>query len=416
MFDMLGRQEAIDVFEAFKVIDKLPVILPEIQTVDIEDSYEFVLAVDVFSPVDLPHFNRSTMDGFAVRADDTYGASETMPAYLKLLDDEILIGQAPTMTVNKGEAVKIPTGAMLPKGADSVVMFENTNTIDSAMLEVMKDAACFENVIKTGEDCKKGELIFSKGQKLRAQDVGTLGGIGITQIQVYKKPTVAIISTGDEIVSPTDDVGACKVRDINSYTITGLISTCGGVPVKFGIIKDNYDTLKTVIDEAIKTHSMVLISGGSSVGTKDMTKQIIDELGQPDGVIFHGVNVSPGKPLIAGCIDNTPVFGLPGHPAAVVVSFSTFIKKVLLKLTGVKLKHFTPYVKAILKKSVASRSGRQDYIRVRLEQEGDTTYALPILGKSGLITTLTKADGMISIPPHVRGIPGSHVVDVFIFQ
>ncbi len=414
---MLGREETVTVERAVELVleNFLPALPPEIM-VELDSSYKRVLSRDVFSPEDLPQFSRSTVDGFAVISSDTFGAAESLPAYLNIAG-EILMGEEPNFEIVKGKAAKIATGGMLPMGADAIVMVEHAQIIDENMIEVMGPVAPGENVIHKGEDIKKGEIIFKRGHKLRPQDVGALAGLGITRIFVYETPKVSIISTGDEVVSPGKQLRTGQIRDINSFNLTGLIIEAGGNPVNLGIFKDKYEALRDAVDKSLRDSDMVLITGGSSVGTKDMTAKVINDMGKP-GVLFHGVSIKPGKPMIGGFVNNKPVFGLPGHPAAITVCFQQFIEPVLKKLSGISDKTFAsrrPVVFAKIARNIASSSGREDHVRVALEERDGEIWANPILGKSGLITTLVKADGIVVIPLRKLGLEEGEVVEVRLF-
>lgn len=417
MRDMLGREEVVTVEKAIELIFKnfSPALPPEVK-IKIEDFYQRILSRDIYSPEDLPQFARSTVDGFAVDSSDTFGAAEGLPSYLNVAG-EILMGEEPSFEIKKGTLAKIATGGMLPKGADAVVMIEHVQQADENMIEVMKPAAPGENVIQAGEDVRKGDLILKKGHRLRPQDAGALAGIGITEIFVYEKPIVSIISTGDEIVPAGSRLKPGQVRDINSFNLAGLIAEAGGNPAKQGIFSDEYAVIRNIVEKSLEDSSMVLISGGSSVGTKDMTAKIINDIGKP-GTLFHGVSIKPGKPMIGGIVNNKPIFGLPGHPAAITVCFEQFIEPVLTKLTGLsenKFKGRKSAVTAKMAKNVASTSGREDHIRVALEERGSEVWANPILGKSGLITTLVKADGIVVIPLRKLGIEQGEAVEVRLF-
>jgi molybdopterin molybdotransferase len=417
MRDMLGREDAISVEEAQRriaehFIAKEP---PQIR-LPLEESYMRVLAEDIASPEDLPSFSRSTVDGFAVHSGDTFGASEGLPAYLNVTN-EISMGEEPQFSLKRGEAAKIPTGGMLPRGGDAVVMLEYAQCADEGLMEVFKPVAPAENVIFAGEDVRKGERILTRGHMLRPQDVAALAGIGITEVSVYEKPRVSIISTGDEIVSAKSALKPGQVRDINSYNLAGLISEHGGLPVKSGIVKDVFDGIQGVVKESLDTCRMVIITGGSSVGIMDMSSRVIESLGSP-GVIFHGVTLKPGKPTIGGVVNGIPVFGLPGHPAAVTVCFDLFIKPVLRMLTGVHEKEYLKKkrtMSARIAKNVSSSPGREEHVRVVLELRGDEVWAVPVLGKSGLIRTLVMADGTVVIPAQIRGLQEGDTVEVLLF-
>jgi molybdopterin molybdotransferase len=396
------------------ILDKLPLQTAHCETLIIEECYGRIAASDVVSAEDLPGFARSTMDGYAVRSSDTYGARETLPAYITVFH-EVFMGQKISFEIKAGEAAKIPTGGMLPAGADAVVMLEHAQVVSDTMIEIMKSVAPGENVIQRDEDIKKGSSIILKGRKLRAQDIGALAGLGITSIEVFKQPAVALISTGDEIVSSRDSVSPGQVRDINSFTLAGLIMDVGGIPHKMGIFRDDYDTIRKAVDEALIDSDMVLIIGGTSAGTRDMTAKIIDDIGKP-GVIFHGVAVKPGKPLIGGLIGGKPVLGLPGHPAAAVVSFDLFIGPIIRRLAGINVsKEFKKTITAVMGKSIASAAGREDHIRVYIEAASGEMKAYPILGKSGLIRTLVQADGIVVIPAAKLGIDQGELVTVNLF-
>lgn len=416
MRDMLGREKAVSVEEARQLLGThLPAkkLLP--RRIPIEQSYGRVLAEHVYSPEDLPAFSRSTVDGFAVNSSDTFGATEGMPGYLTV-SREILMGERPDFALVRGRAAKIATGGMLPEGADAVVMLEHVQYADKDLIEVLKPAAPGGNVISAGEDVRKDELILTRGSALRPQDVAALAGAGITSVAVYEKPTVSIISTGDEIVPAGSPVEAGKVREMNAYTLSGLILSHGGVPLRKGIVRDVYEEIRDALGAALSESDMVLISGGSSVGTKDMTADIIGSFGQP-GVLFHGVALKPGKPTIGAVVGGVPVFGLPGHPAAVAVCFEVFILDVLRGLTGREGKEPSArrIVSALLAKNISSDGGREEHVRVSLREEGGELWAVPVLGKSGLIRTLVKAEGTIVIPSHVRGIEAGEKVDVLLF-
>ncbi len=417
MKDHLGRQEAVTVEEAIKILQTQPIHTTKTETVPIEKAFKRVLAEDIFSPEELPGFARSSMDGFALFAEDTFGATESMPAYLRVVGN-IKMGEKPRFKLRRGEAATVATGGMLPEGADAVLMLEYTNRVDAETIEVLKQVAPGENTIAPDEDIRKGEKILQKGHRLRPQDIGALAGVGILQVTVYKKPVVAIISTGDEIIPPHEKPQPGQVRDINSYNLIGLIEDTGGIGIKKGIIKDNREELKSALLDAVSTSDMVLITGGSSVGTGDYTEEVINELGEP-GVLFHGVMMKPGKPLIGAFVGGVPVFGLPGHPAAVTVCFEVFVKPLLRRVSGEEVRPYIPgrkRIKAYFSRNLSSVLGREDYIRVSLREEEGRLIADPILGKSALIRTLVHADGMVIIPKDRSGIYQGQEVEVVLFE
>ncbi|WP_028841555.1 gephyrin-like molybdotransferase Glp [Thermodesulfobacterium hveragerdense] len=403
----LSLKEALNL-----LLDKVPFKNLSIEEIPIEEAYFRVSVEDIFSPEDLPGFRRSTVDGFAVRAQDTFGAKDTMPAYL-MVKGEVLMGEAPSFELNPGEAAYIPTGGMLPKGADAVVMVEHVNVVSSDLIEVLKPVGPLENVILEDEDIKKGDLVIPAGTKLKPHHIGGLAGLGFTKIKVVSKPKVGIILTGDEIIPHHEKVSPGKVRDINSFTLAGIIIEEGGIPIKFGIVQDDYHAIKEVVTEAHRQTDIVLITGGTSAGTKDITAKIIEELGPP-GVLFHGVSIKPGKPVIAGICNHKPVFGLPGHPVAVYICFFLFVRPVMQKLMGLSSKNYTPFVKAKMAKSIQSQAGRTDFIRVYLEKKNGELYAVPLLSKSGLIMSLVKADGLLIIPDDLLGVEKDEEVEIYL--
>ena len=272
---LLGREEALKVAEALKLLMEQETRALSTESLGIEKAYGRVLSEDIVSPENLPGFNRSTMDGYAVNSADTFGASDTMPVYLEVRG-QVLMGKSPDRSMNRGEAVQIPTGGMLPGGADSVVMFEYTSRVDENMVEIMKAVSPNENVILADEDVKEGEVVLKSGQRLRPQDIGALAGLGVLDVNVYRKSSVAIIGTGDEVVPPDKPLSPGEVRDINSYNLAGLILGLNAVPVKKGIVEDDFERLKSVVEKAVAKSDIVLITGGSSVGTKDYTSKVID--------------------------------------------------------------------------------------------------------------------------------------------
>jgi molybdopterin molybdotransferase len=417
MRDMLGREELISVEKALELLfGYAPFHRTSTTTVPLDQAYGMVTSMDILSPEDLPSFSRSTVDGYAVNAADTFGATDGLPAYLTITA-EIFMGERPDFSLKQSEVAKIATGGMLPEGTDAVVMFEHTQQIDDTMIEVMKPVSPGENVIQAGEDAQKGALVLRSGHKLRPQDIGALAGLGITKVQVFAKPRVSILSTGDEIVPAHEPIQPGQVRDINAYTLSGLIMNAGGIPLRKGIFKDNYAAIHESVEQSLQASEMILITGGSSVGIKDMTAKVINAMGKP-GVLFHGVSLKPGKPMIGGIVNGKPIFGLPGHPVAVHVCFELFIRPVLEDIAGIQEKRFgfkTGTVRARIVKNISSSPGREEHIGVTLEERDGELWASPVFGKSGLITNLTMADGTAVIPLRKFGVQEGEMVEVRIF-
>lgn len=374
-----------------------------------------VLAQDVLSGIDLPEFSRATMDGYAVQARSTFGASESMPALFTVVGS-VKMGEVPTVSVKAGQAVRIATGGMLPDGADCVVMVEHTQTLDEDTLEVFKSAAPLQHVMEVGEDLRKGEKILSKGSPLRPQEMGVLAALGQTRVPVYKQPLVAIISSGDEIVPIEQTPGLSQLRDVNAHTLTGLIPLAGGVPIYLGIAKDNFDELDRLCRQGLAEADMVLISGGSSVGSRDFTLEVLQGVPNTE-ILVHGVSVSPGKPTILARSGEKAVWGLPGQVTSAMVVFQVMVRPALESIGGLSEDKSgkVQELSAVLSRNVASVQGRDDYIRVRLARRGEELRAEPILGKSGLIHTMVKADGLIRIDRDSEGMDKGSPVKVMLF-
>ncbi len=386
------------------------------EEVDIKITLHRFLAEEIVAPANLPGFNRSTMDGYAIRAEDSFGATDSLPSYLKIIG-EIKMGVKPEFKINPGEVVKISTGGMLPEGANAVMMVEYTEQIDDTTIEARRSISPWENVIRKNEDLKIGEIILRKGSRLRPQDIGILAGIGKTNIKIYRKPKIAIISTGNEIILAEGEPRIGQVRDINSYTLGACIEEAGGIPVYRGIIKDEVILLEQEIKKAIKEDKIeaVIISGGSSVGVRDITLEVLNRLGNP-GVLIHGVSVKPGKPTILAISNNRPMFGLPGHPVSAMIIFDLFVRPLISWLQGGEYNYNSAKeIEAELTCNVVSDSGREDYVRVFVYEEGEKFYAEPILGKSGLISTMVRASGLIKIGLNVEGLEKGSKVMVRLF-
>jgi molybdopterin molybdotransferase len=423
--DMLGRTGVVTREDALRTLEEhFSAPSPAAETIHISQSVGRITAEEVRSGEDLPAFNRSTMDGYAVRSVDTFGANESLPALLKVTGD-ILMGTMPVRSLEKGGAMRIATGGALPTGSDAVVMFEQTQSVDAETIEVVKPVASLENVIQAGDDIKKGEVILSRGHRMRPQDTAALAGVGIITVKVFEKPKVAIISTGNEIV-PADSVPSPgQIRDSNSYNLEGLLVQSGAVPVKKGILPDEYGRLRETLETALVDSALVLMTGGSSVGTADLTAKVINDVGGP-GVLVHGVSIKPGKPLVIGLAvlsgKQVPIFGLPGHPAAVSICFELFVKPLLMQMTGEvphpALEGISPVrsVKARLTRSISSSPGREDHVRVTLEKRDEELWARPVFGASGLISTLVKAVGTVVVPKNEIGIEKGEEVEVRLFS
>jgi molybdopterin molybdotransferase len=383
------------------------------ELVPAKDALDRVLVEDIHSPSDLPTFRRSTMDGFAVRAADTFGATEGLPAYLEIVD-EVFMGHAPARELATGQCARIATGGMLPAGADAVVMVEQTQEVGPTTIEAMRAVAPGENLVQIGEDIRGGEPLLPRGQRLRPQDIGGLLALGITSVSVARQLRVGIVSGGDELVEPDAQPGPGQIRDINSYTLATLVRRDGHQACLAGIVPDDFALLQAAAARTLAESDVLILSAGSSVSTRDMTAQVLKNLGSP-GVLVHGVSLKPGKPTILGVCDEKPVFGLPGNPVSCMVTYDLFVSPTLSHLSGA-LRPARPSVTARLARNIASATGREDYIQVRLERRADGGLdAVPVFGKSNLIFSLIRADGMLKVPLDAGGLAAGATVEVVLF-
>ena len=388
--------------QLYAKMDRFKPLTPE--KVRIEESLHRVLSEDIVSTTSLPEFPRSTVDGFALKAKDTYGTSERNPAILRMIG-EIPMGQVPNIEVKDGEALKVATGGMVPKGADAVEMVEYTEWVDSEFLHAFKPISPLENVIQIGEDVKSGEVVLHRGHLIRPQDIGLMAGIGRTEVHVFLRPSVAIISSGDEIVPIEAVPKPGEVRDINRYTIVSMVEETGAIPLFLGIAKDRFDDLKEKIELGLKETDMVMITGGSSVGTLDLTVEVLQSIPGTE-MLGHGISIRPGKPTLLADINGKPILGLPGHPVSAMVIFHLFGKPLLKILSGISREWVWHQmnIRAKAARNIPSVPGREDYVRVRLEEKNGTLWAHPIFGKSGAISHLVKANGLITIGINEEGL------------
>jgi molybdopterin molybdotransferase len=382
-----------------------------ISVVQAADALGRVTAEAVIAPESLPAFPRSTMDGYSVRAADTYGASEGLPAWFKVVG-EVPMGQQPKVSLEVGEAALAYTGGMLARDADAVVMVEHTQAIDAGSIEVMRPVAPGENVAQPGEDVQAGDTVLPSGHIIRAQDIGAFLALGISRVCVANRPSVGILSMGDEIVHPDTTPGPGQVRDINTYTVAAQVAEAGGVPVPLGLVSDDFETQLEAARRGLADTDMLILSAGSSVSVRDRTVDIVAALGQP-GVLAHGLALRPGKPAIVGLCDGKPAIGLPGNPVSAMVVSDLLVRPTLYRLMGCESPPKTAATTAILAQDLPSAPGREDYVPVRLVAGIDgTPTAHPVWGKSGLIFTLVKADGMVRVPADAGGIYAGDTVMV----
>jgi molybdopterin molybdotransferase len=412
--------------------------LPDSEAMDVISSLNRILAQDILAPHPLPDFQRTTVDGYAVRASDTHGATDSLPAYLTLVG-EVPMGDAPSFEIESGQCALIHTGGMLPRGADAVVMVEYTQLVHhgenekeisvNSVLSVDKDSeieisravADGENVIRIGEDVAQGQLVLPKGTQIRPAEIGGLMALGITSVRVARKVRVGLISTGDEVIEPSQSPRSGQIRDVNTYTLGSLVEKSGGEAVRYGIISDQFEALTETAAKALSECDLVIITAGSSASTRDMTADVIRALGEP-GVLVHGINTRPGKPTILGVCNGKAMIGLPGNPVSALVNGYLFVVPVIKKLLGA-LPRPKPTVQAKLTVNLPSQAGREDWWPVKLQESrspagrgsrDEGLLAEPIFGKSNLIFTLASADGLLCIHPDATGLSAGETVIVLL--
>lgn len=404
--------EVKSVEETLSLIKKMVEPVTEKITLPLLEALHYCLAEHVHVRENVPAFRRSTVDGYAIKARDSFGASETLPGFLNVTG-EVKMGQVPDRPIKNGEAMYVPTGGMLPEGSDAVIMIEHCENIDG-LLNIYRQTAPGENVISVGEDLKENEILVEKGTRLRPQELAALASQGITEVTVNRKPVIGYLSSGDEIVPmETDELQIGEIRDMNGAAIGGLVKEWGLEFRYGGIVKDNREEFEQKARAMLEETDCLVISGGSSVGAKDYSVQVIDSLGTP-GVYVHGISVKPGKPTILSIADKKPVIGLPGHPASAMIIFSIFGKAVLERLKGIETRN-DRVLQATVTKNIPSSAGRTDYVRVRLFEENGQLYAEPVFGKSGLISTLVKSDGILEVPEQSEGILKGAKVPITLF-
>ena len=374
-----------------------------------------VLAEPAAADGPLPDFPRATMDGYAVRAASTFGASESSPAFL-IVRGAIPMGVSPDFSVGPGEAARIATGGMLPDGTDAVVMIEHTDALDDETIEVYRSVAPGQHVIQVGEDVAEGAVMLKPGRRIGPAEAGLLAAFGMERVTVFNPPTVGILSTGDEVVPVSEIPGRGQIRDVNTYTLAAMIENCGGTALAFGIIADEAEKLEKRCLKALESVDMLLISGGSSVGTRDMTIEAISRLPASE-IKVHGIPLSPGKPTILASAGKTLIWGLPGQVTSAMIVFDRVMRPFIEAMTGRTAAPGSRDIKlpAVLTRNIASTPGRTDYIRTRLKSGENGWQAVPILGKSGLIHTMLKADGLIEIDKNSEGLEKGSPVNVILF-
>jgi molybdopterin molybdotransferase len=363
------------------------------------------LAEDLLANEHVPNFNRSTMDGYALISTDVFGCSESIPAILKVIGQSMM-GEPSQLQLKAGECAYVPTGGELPAGADAVVMLEHAEDYGDGTIGVVKACAPGTNLIFRGDDVKPGQVIYQQGTKLAAADIGTLAALGITQVTVRQAPVIGLISTGDELVEPGKPISKGQIRDVNDPMLQAALAQCGAQSRALGIYKDEAPAIRAALLDALQNCTGVIVTGGTSVGIQDAMPGIVTELGS---LLVHGVAAKPGKPTLVGDIEGKPVFGLPGNPVAAFFMFLVLVKPLIVAMQGGQAKEIR--LTMPLARAVASNHGREDLLPVKITDG----QAHPIIGKSGLITTLANAEGYIRIPREQEGLGRGEIVEVILF-
>lgn len=385
-----------------------------IEEISLLEAYNRILTEDMASALDIPPFNRSTVDGYAVKAEDTFSAEENQPIKLKVCG-VVNVGEPPKISVAKGEAAEIVTGAPVPEGADAVVMIEDTDR-ENDELSVYSAVTKNENVMKKGTDIKKGETVLKAGQVLGSREIGVLAALGIAKVKVHMVPSVAVLSTGAEVTEPGKKLPLGKIYDINAYSLSAAVLESGGKPVYLGVVPDDKTELRKALEHALAYADMVITSGGVSVGPRDITPQIVDSLGKP-GLIVCGIAVKPGKPTTIALIGKKPVFSLPGHPTSALLMFHLLARPVIQLLSGRPAKEATT-VKAVASARMFSAKGRRTFVMVKLKRDkSNRLIAEPVeTGASGAITTLAKADGFVEIAENQQFVDTDEEITVALLK
>lgn len=381
--------------------------------VPLEEAVDRILCEDVISEVNVPDFRRSTVDGYAVNFRDIVGASESIPSILEL-KGEVLMGQSADFNIGfPGECAYVPTGGMLPEGTDSMVMIEYTEKLDEYTVLVNNPVSKGEHVVQVGEDIAIGEVVINEGIKLRPYEIGVLSSLGFKKVAVYKKPKVAVISTGDEIVGINDHPKLGQIRDINTYLLCSSILKNGGEPINYGVVKDNYEFLRDNVGKALSECDIVLVSGGSSVGVKDQTLKVIESF-ENSQILVHGISIKPGKPTIIGKVNEKAIFGLPGHPLSCAIIYEVIVKKLIDSLMNSNNMQYPSLCTFSINYHKAK--GREEYLPVTIKENNNEFRVEPVFSKSGLITGFSKAYGYIKISKDVEGLREGEKVLVYKFN
>ena len=409
-----GFKEATRIEEARRIFyEALPTISLSSETISLQGSLNRILAEDVGADASVPAFEKSAMDGYAVVAEDTFGSSQTNPSLLKLVG-ESKIGELPTKTLRKGETIAIATGAPVPQGADAVVMVENTKRLHTGDVETYAAVTPGENISHIGEDVKQGTVVLERGRKLKPPDLGLLVALGRETVSVVRRPKVAILSTGNE-VSKSGPVTSGRIVDVNRPVLMAMVEECGGVPLDLGIAKDDAEEISKKLKRGLTSADLVLVTAGTSVGKGDLVPDVINALGKP-GMLVHGIAMRPSLPTGLAVVNGKPIVSLPGLPVSAMIAFSTFVQPLILRMLGTE-QDPQPKIRARATKRIVGVPGFRTFIRVLVrEKEGKLSVEPLRAPGSGILTTLTRANGMIVVPENVEGYDEGAEVEVQLFR
>ncbi len=408
-FETRTRQQVLEIIAGFAPVDA--------ETVASARASGRVLATEVKSPCDLPHFDRAMMDGFAVRMQDVSGASTETPVTLRVAG-RVEMGKPAECPVETGTAVEVGTGAALPAGADAVVMVEYTERLADNVIAVTRPVARYDNMMRAGQDYRKGDTVSRAGKRLAPKDVAALASVGVSRVDIFKKPAAAIISTGDELVPHEEEPAVGQVRESNGVVLAALVERDGGIATAMGIVRDDLDRLIQAVQQGMDCADMVLISGGSSVGVRDLTMAALESFKKSE-ILVHGVAMRPGKPTIVASVAGKPVIGLPGHPVSSLVAYEVVVRPLLERLSGCSTEAIPvrsgSVVRAVLEQRVPALMGRDEYVRVRLERRTHELVAVPLGRTSGATSTLADADGWVLVDMNTEGLEPGQEVEVTLF-
>jgi molybdopterin molybdotransferase len=378
-------------------------------TTPLTEAYNRVLSQDVIAAEDLPRFDRSAVDGYAVRADDTTGASETKPRLFRLTEEDEL-----TDTAHR-QGKQVWTGTPIPKGANAVVMVEKTKPVD-AKIEVWTQAAPYANIMRQGEDLKKGEVAVQAGTRLKPYHLAFLAALGNSEVKVVEKPKIAILATGNELAKVGDERGAKQVWESNRVMLTGMCCELDTEPLDLGLVKDNVDEIAQAITLGLKIADAVITTGGTSVGGLDLVPEAVNKVGKP-GIVVHGVAMRPAMPTALAILEGKPVMVLSGNPVAAITGFEVFARPLICKLSGLKKEESRPPLKAIMARKIAVALGKKNFVRVHVFLKNGDFVAEPVSAKgSGNLSTMTKANGYVIVPENREGLAEGETVTVQMFD